>query len=36
MMMTKAGLFYKDMGQLMKNKDSHIMVTDLHSAIQQV
>ena len=28
--MTKAGMFYHDMRHLLKNKDAHIMVNDLH------
>ena len=34
--MTKAGLFYHDMRNLLKNKDAHILVNDSHSPIPQV
>ena len=34
--MTKAGLFYRDMRHLLKNKDAHILVNDPHSPIPQV
>ena len=34
--MTKAGLFYHDMMHLLKNKDAHIMLNNLHSPILQV
>ena len=34
--MTKAGLFYHDISHLLKNKDAHILVNDLHSPIPQV
>ena len=34
--MTKAGLLYHDIRHLLKNKDAHIMVNDLHSPIPQV
>ena len=34
--MTKAGLFYHDMGHLLKNKYVHILVNDSHSPITQV
>ena len=33
---TKAGIFYYDMRNLLKNKDVHIMVNDSHSPISQV
>ena len=34
--MTKAGLFYHDISQILNNKDVHIMVNDSHSTIPQV
>ena len=34
--MTKAGIFYHDMRYILKNKDAHILVNDLHSPIPQV
>ena len=34
--MTKDGLFYPDMRNLLKNKDAHIMVNNSHSPILQV
>ena len=34
--MTKAGLFYHDMRQLLKNKDAHILANESHSPIPQV
>ena len=34
--MTKAGLFYHNMRHLLKNKDAHIMMDDLHSPIPHV
>ena len=34
--MTKAGLFYHGMSHLLKNKDTYIIVNDLHSPIPQV
>ena len=34
--MTKAGLFYRDMRHLLNNKDAHIIVSNLHSPIQQM
>ena len=33
---TKAGMFYHDMRNLLKNKDAHIMVNNSHSPIPQV
>ena len=34
--MTKSGLFYHEMRHLLKKKDAHIIVNDLHSPIPQV
>ena len=34
--MTKAGLFYHDMRNLLNNKDAHIMMNDSYSPIAQV